>query len=493
MDKIIIALPPGSFIGYPFNEPAILLGILKKYNPELVELNLDLMNYFLINELEKIKAKLTETYKENYSEELLMYYVGRIFYKNNIKFIINKASEDYFIESCVKKIQKKNPNVIIFIFQFLRGNPLILKWISHLGMILKNQNNILIGAAGSDLTTFIEEDLDYIEKNLPGIDFLIRGNPESIIFDIIDSLSNLKKKTSIPGMTIFHQQYFSHLDLEFAPYPTMDYPLPDWSQVRSQEYLNFRIGTRIFSVASSRGCNYRCKFCDETIKMGNYNVRDINLVFEEIKELKSDQKANIIRFTDSLLNTDPSRLLKLAEKLKELNVYWVGMMRMDNYIDRNYFSKLYQSGCRGLWFGLESVSNKTQKRLSKFAKPKIGSQNLLNAKKTDINIILLLISNIPFETKKDIEKTFRFLKKNHKNIHSIHLESFRLMQSTEIWKNYANFNIKSFIKEPLNTECSYIANNINYDKSLRDLWYSIKDTTEIILPNIEKYTIVTEL
>jgi radical SAM superfamily enzyme YgiQ (UPF0313 family) len=420
------------------------------------------------------------------------YYLGRIFYSQNIDYLLNLAGEDDFIEKSIKKYKRSKCQFIIFSFQFLRSNLLSISWISLYAKRLKKINDVKIGLAGTGLGTISDEEIIYISDNFPEIDFLVRGNPGEFLINIIDDYGNFKTKNT-PGLYFLSNKKITEKRVNsFTYYHQNTSHNYDWSKYRMHEYLNPRIGTSVCTVASSFGCTHNCTFCDEKIKMGLYRSRPIENVINEIQELKEKYDIRFIRFSDSLLNADNDRLAQMAISLKKVGVYWFGMMRMDKSLNKDLIKILYESGCRGLWFGLESAAIDTQKKLKKFSIPEIGLDTFKLMKKIGIKSTLLLISDIPFETQVQINETFQYLKKCKDFIDFIHIEKFMLMQGTDIHKSFGSYSIKGYKKKNLSDRLEYEA-DINYDTDLRELWLKLKNIESISLPVYENHYFVTSI
>lgn len=492
MTSVSVAIPPGSFIGFPFEEPALMLEIFKKQKPDLFEFHLDLLEYFEKKDDGNIVRKVKNVYGKKNWEVYYNYYLGRIFYSQNIDYLLNLAAENDFIESSIQKYIRSKCQFIIFTFQFLRVNLISISWISLYAKRLKKIKDVKIGLIGTGLGTISDEDIIYISNNFPEIDFLVRGNPGEFLINIINDYDNQKRKNT-PGIYFFsnitmtkkqaNNHIFYHQNTSY------NY---DWSKYSMDAYLNMRIGTRVCTVASSFGCTHNCTFCDEKIKIGSYRPRPVENVLNEIQELKEKYDIKFIRFSDSLLNADNDRLAQIAVGLKKLGVYWFGMMRMDKALNEDLIKTLYEGGCRGLWFGLESAAIDTQKKFKKFSIPEMGLDTFKLMKKIGIKSTLLLMSDIPFETQFQINETFQYLKKCRKLVDFIHIERFMLMQGTNIQKNFISYSIKGYKKKTLSDYLDYEADT-KYDTVLRELWLKLKNVESISLPVYEDHYFVTSI
>ncbi len=108
------------------------------------------------------------------------------------------------------------------------------------------------------------------------------------------------------------------------------------------------------TVQTTRGCPFDCSFCSVT-KMfgGKYRFRPVDDVLDEISNLRG---LNVIGFTDDNIMSNKQRSMEFFERLKELKVVWGGQATILNLDDEELLEAAYESGCRALFLGLESVS-----------------------------------------------------------------------------------------------------------------------------------------
>ena len=135
-----------------------------------------------------------------------------------------------------------------------------------------------------------------------------------------------------------------------------EYPLPRRDLIRYTSQL------RLEPIVTSRGCPYSCPFCS-VWKFYGRKIRhvDVDRVMQDIENAKT----NKFMFLDDNIVGDPKYATALFQALKERHIQWVGQASISFSKNEDLLKLAYASGCRGLFFGLESVSEEKIKRMSK--------------------------------------------------------------------------------------------------------------------------------
>jgi radical SAM superfamily enzyme YgiQ (UPF0313 family) len=115
-------------------------------------------------------------------------------------------------------------------------------------------------------------------------------------------------------------------------------------------------------VTTTRGCPYRCEFCSVPavfgLKIRHYPV---DWIVEDVK--RSGSKYHMI--LDDNVVGQPSFAIEMFKALKPLRIIWVGQASMSFAHNEELMRLAHESGCRGLFFGLETVSETSMKRMKK--------------------------------------------------------------------------------------------------------------------------------
>lgn len=139
---------------------------------------------------------------------------------------------------------------------------------------------------------------------LSTFDVAITGEGDLAVVDVVQNLLN-----GLPQASIVHAGIVNDLDA----LPPVDYSLVD---VRS--YSRTVAGIPAVSILTSRGCPYRCTFCN-SIVMGKgvpARWRSAKAVIAEVMNLNLLYGAEAFRITDDTFTLRPRRILEIGEGLK---------------------------------------------------------------------------------------------------------------------------------------------------------------------------------
>jgi radical SAM superfamily enzyme YgiQ (UPF0313 family) len=147
-----------------------------------------------------------------------------------------------------------------------------------------------------------------------------------------------------------------------------DYPLPRRDGVRSTAVLG------IVPVVTSRGCPYACDFCSVHNMFGRV-IRHVSVhrVIEDIERSGSRR----VMFLDDNIVGDQGYAEKLFDALRGRGISWVGQASISFVHNERLLEKAAASGCKGLFIGLESVSERNMEKLRKTLKTQVDTANAI--------------------------------------------------------------------------------------------------------------------
>jgi radical SAM superfamily enzyme YgiQ (UPF0313 family) len=145
-----------------------------------------------------------------------------------------------------------------------------------------------------------------------------------------------------------------------APFPLEDLPLPDYSDFDPNNYLHF-----IYSVETSRGCPFRCKFCAEYCLFGKYQRLSSSSAYKRFTKTLQSLRCHSIYCADSLMNANEKWLLELSDRIiaDSLDLKWSSYLRPKT--SRRLISRLRKAGFSKAFVGIESVSDKALETMNK--------------------------------------------------------------------------------------------------------------------------------
>ena len=117
------------------------------------------------------------------------------------------------------------------------------------------------------------------------------------------------------------------------------------------------------TIVTSRGCPHHCDFCYKSTFWGKnyYETRPISKVEEELDDVQD----GLVFFLDDNLLANKSYCRQLFHSLKGRGITWQSAASLDVAKDPQYLKEAYESGCRSLFIGFESLSSESMKSVNK--------------------------------------------------------------------------------------------------------------------------------
>ena len=174
--------------------------------------------------------------------------------------------------------------------------------------------------------------------------------------------------------------------------------------------LNMRTYSRsVLPYYMTKGCSFgRCTYCSDPAYSSARN-KSPRRAADEIEMLLEQHEASTILFVDSYIH--PALLEGLARELvaRGLRVGWLTQTRMDRFLTTERLELFAQSGCRELWFGMETVNERLTRLIRKGTKEVIIRRILGDCERLGIKVTLNVMIGFPGETEEEALETQRFV------------------------------------------------------------------------------------
>jgi len=278
-----------------------------------------------------------------------------------------------------------------------------------LSKLVKNENlNIktIVGGYGPSLQPhkFLNES---------SVDFLVVGEGEQSMLDIISGKSKEKLVSTIP---------IADVD---------SIPNPDRDSIDLNRYISIAAreeGRRVTSIMTERGCAFGCTFCAEgqfgTIwrkadlidnkvqfeRPVRVRGRNPKLVVEEMNEVKERFNITFFKMNDAETNPSRAHFINLCKEMVEqkLDVPWGCNMRCDK-VDDEICQWAVKANCEEFWMGLESGSPEIQRHINKGTTVDMIRRSFSVSKKYGIRRRTYCLLGTPPESYETIKQTEKLI------------------------------------------------------------------------------------
>jgi radical SAM superfamily enzyme YgiQ (UPF0313 family) len=285
-------------------------------------------------------------------------------------------------------------------------------------------------------------------------DIGVIGEAEETMLEILDILSknslNKESLSKIKGVcfhnaegVVITQTRDPIKDLDRIPYPSRELLDMGYYLNKDNDILSNQQKIRGTTIITSRGCPYRCVYCQSSKLFPVARYHSASYVVGEIKELYDKYKVEAITIDDDLFVANKNRLseiINLLEKEKLLGKIKFYCSVRANLVNEDLVNTLKKLNVVMVNIGFETGSN----RLLKYLKKDSVSQEdhkraiyLLN--KNNIDIYGNFMIGNPTETKEEMLETLNFFKNNNIKIATLNITT--PLPGTEIWEIAKNKGI----------------------------------------------------
>lgn len=267
---------------------------------------------------------------------------------------------------------------------------------------------------GGNTATFMANELAL----LPEVDLVVRGEADISFPAAIAALQAKASWHSIQGIAFAEEGRVMRPadaplvpDLDVLPLPARDL-LPYGDQYAR-------------SVLTARGCAYGCAYCSASaFWCRRYRARSEDSVLPEIVALVEQHGVTHFSFSDDCFTLSPERALGLCSRLIQTfeGLTWNCTGRIET-ITPELLETMSRAGCRAIFFGVESGSERILHKLRRRYGPedveRVYRQCILN----DIRPYFSFIIGLPFEDRRDLDQTYALIQKLEGVESGVHMQT----------------------------------------------------------------------
>lgn len=281
----------------------------------------------------------------------------------------------------------------------------------RIAKLVKSISHATTVMGGPHVTVRTKEVIQY-----PEVDIVVFGEGEYTMLDIAYRIEHEKSLEGCDGCfykendkIIYNPPRQRIENLDILPFPAR-HLLPYKKYSRS--YTLGGIKNPVDTMITSRGCPFNCSYCSSRIIWRKvYHARSPENVVDEIEYLIDNCGTKGIYFRDDNFTLGEDRILKICEILRErkIDIEWECSSRVD-LVNKSLLEKMYKAGCRAIWYGIESGSQRTLKKLNKGISIEQSRNAVKITREAGIKVGGSFMIGIPGENMEDIEKTLQLIR-----------------------------------------------------------------------------------
>lgn len=279
----------------------------------------------------------------------------------------------------------------------------------------------------------------------PEVDYVCAGEGEAATEQLVEFLDGRRDWADVKGIGRWNEADERYefngpgeaaQDLDSLPFVARHLtPYHKYSSILAR-------GQTVTTLFTSRGCPYKCAFCDRPQLRPNFRARSAESVADEIEHCYEMGIDEFIIYDDTF-TVDKKRVHAICDEIidRGMKIYWDCRTSV-NAMDEKLIEHMARAGCVGIHYGVEAGTEKIQKAINKNLRLDRVEEIFRITRKHGIKTMAYFILGNPTETREDIEEGFRFLKKVDPDF--VHMTSLTPFPATEIYlTGLANGTIKT--------------------------------------------------
>ncbi len=314
--------------------------------------------------------------------------------------------------------------------------------------------------------------LDYLFQDIGADVYVNSSQGETALVEVIHALKNNTPLESIDN--IYYKTNSGYRSTHFIKENNiLSENMVNWSlfSTRAGEFLNVR---------TAISCPYSCSFCGFPQHAGQYQTAAVEDVEKELTGIEKIGRVRLLHFVDDTFNVPKKRfqeILKMMIKNK-FAFKWYSHYRCQ-FADQETVELMKESGCEGVFLGIESGSRQVLQNMKKAADVDYYLQGISLLKEAGILTYGSFIIGFPGETQSTAEETVQFIKTSGLDFYRAQL--WYCEPITPIWKEREKYKLtgESF-------EWSHATMNSRQASDIiDDIFCSINDPTWVPQYNFE--------
>ncbi len=274
----------------------------------------------------------------------------------------------------------------------------------------------------------------------PFVDAVAIGEGERTLQEWMKRGLTRESLSEIPGMAVrigdkIHQstkrELMENLD---------DCPMPDFSLADLREYQQFYGGDFRMNVEVGRGCPFHCVFCSTSLMWEkNFRVKSPARIYQEMLALHEAFGFREFDFIHDNFTTSRKFVLEFCDYMEannEKKLTWLCSSRTD-CIDVKRLNRMFDCGLRGVFFGLETGSERMQVVIKKNLDFQHFEPVLLRCNELKLDATTAFILGFPEEEKIDMDQTvLRALHYRHLGTSRIFFSKLTALTGTSLYRDH---------------------------------------------------------
>jgi len=355
--------------------------------------------------------------KPNYGlQPMGILYIAAVLDQNGIDVeVIDADIEGLTIKEMVDRILSTSPDLVGFSIM----TPQLKSALAVSAALKEARPSLPIVLGGAHICSTFDDTFSLSDK----FDFAVFGEGEETMMEIVKKMENGSFPDCLEGVcgVIYRngngkiiknppRSWITNLD----SLPSLNYDMLDITRYR----IPTMVGNYVIAMMISRGCPFKCAFCDAPTTTGKkIRFRSPEKAVEDIRHNYDKYGARSFSFRDSTFSANRKWVFDFCEAIIKsgMKISWRCGTRV-NCVDDELLKIMKQAGCYTMNFGVESGHPDILKTLRKGIKIKEIEHAHDLARKHGIRTYSTFLVGSPGETEETMRATIDLAKKIRPNL-----------------------------------------------------------------------------
>jgi p-methyltransferase len=207
---------------------------------------------------------------------------------------------------------------------------------------------------------------------------------------------------------------------------------PTWDRLELP-FLN-----RTIQIRTASGCPFACAFCSYPTTARGWKTVEADQVRAHLDAVTRIPGLRNVIFIDDTFNVPPHRFAELLQIFCEYDFEWFSFLRVQ-YANEDIIRLMKESGCRGVYLGIESASDRVLKNMNKRATRKAFATGVELLNKYDIDYLAAFVIGFPGEDETTIRENVDFI--NAHGVRYYSLKEFYYLENTMVHEQRADYGL----------------------------------------------------
>lgn len=196
----------------------------------------------------------------------------------------------------------------------------------------------------------------------------------------------------------------------------------------------------VVHIRTARSCSFKCSFCSYPTIAGELALMDLETAVATFRRAK-EAGASALFFVDDTFNVPRERFEALIDRLvaEDIGLPWYSFLRCQ-FVDERLVGKMKRSGCRGVFLGIESGSDRILRNMTKGSASKYYGPGIKWLKSAGITTVGAFVIGFPGEDAASVEETRAFIEGS--GLDYYFLQPFYYLHHTPVHKDADKYQLR---------------------------------------------------